>query len=46
MYTGVTLSAHTCKQVIPNVSETRIVTLTHVLTACELNWRSSGHTCE
>ena len=28
MYTGVTLSAHACKRVIPNVSETRIVTLT------------------
>lgn len=33
MYSGVTLSAHACKKVIPDVLETKMLTLTQIMIA-------------
>lgn len=38
MYTGITPFAHACKWIIPNVSVTRISTLTRILTACKRSY--------
>ena len=48
MYTGITLFAHACKQVILNVSETGILTLTRILTACKRShccWEVESFCC-